>query len=31
MNDIRQNLEEIAQIIADTVPVAAIYLFGNFF
>ena len=30
MDDIKQNLEEIAQIIADTVPVAAIYLFGSY-
>ena len=30
MDDIRQNLEEITQIIADTVPVAAIYLFGSY-
>ena len=29
MNDIRQNLDEISRIIADTVPVEAIYLFGS--
>ena len=30
MDRIRQNLEEIVQIIADTVPVTAIYLFGSY-
>ena len=30
MDDIRQNLAEISQIIADTVPVEAIYLFGSY-
>ena len=27
---IRQNLDEIAQIIAKTVPVESIYLFGSY-
>ena len=30
MDDIKQNLEEITQIITGTVPVAAIYLFGSY-
>ena len=30
MNDIKQNLEEISRIIADTVPVESIYLFGSY-
>ena len=30
MDDIRQNLTEISQIIANTVPVEAIYLFGSY-
>ena len=30
MDDIRKNLSEISQIIADTVPVEAIYLFGSY-
>ena len=30
MDDIRQNLAEISRIIADTVPVEAIYLFGSY-
>ena len=30
MNDIQQNLAEISQIIADTVPVETIYLFGSY-
>ena len=30
MDDIRQNLAEISQIIADTVPVETIYLFGSY-
>ena len=30
MDDIRQNLAEISQIIADTVPVESIYLFGSY-
>ena len=30
MDDIRQNLDEIAQIIAKTVPVESIYLFGSY-
>ena len=30
MDDIEQNLKEISQIIADTVPVVAIYLFGSY-
>ena len=30
MNDIQQNLIEISQIIADTVPVETIYLFGSY-
>ena len=30
MDDIRQNLTEISQIIADTVPVETIYLFGSY-
>jgi predicted nucleotidyltransferase len=30
IDDIRQNLDEIAQIIAKTVPVEAIYLFGSY-
>ncbi|MCL2042918.1 MAG: nucleotidyltransferase domain-containing protein [Treponema sp.] len=29
MNDIRQNLDEISRIIAETVPVESIYLFGS--
>ena len=28
--DIRQNLEKISQIIAETVPVESIYLFGSY-
>jgi predicted nucleotidyltransferase len=28
--DIKQNLDEIAQIIANTVPVESIYLFGSY-
>ncbi|MCL2007173.1 MAG: nucleotidyltransferase domain-containing protein [Treponema sp.] len=30
MDDIRQNLEEITLKITETVPVAAIYLFGSY-
>jgi predicted nucleotidyltransferase len=30
IDDIRQNLDEIAQIIAQTVPVESIYLFGSY-
>jgi len=30
LDDIRQNLDEIAQIIAQTVPVESIYLFGSY-
>ncbi|WP_461255591.1 nucleotidyltransferase domain-containing protein [Treponema sp. R80B11-R83G3] len=30
LDDIRQNLDEIAQIIAKTVPVESIYLFGSY-
>jgi predicted nucleotidyltransferase len=30
MDEIRQNLDEIAQIIAKTVPVESIYLFGSY-
>ena len=30
MDDLKQNLAEISQIIADTVPVEAIYLFGSY-
>ena len=30
MDDIRQNLSEISQIIAKTVPVESIYLFGSY-
>ena len=30
MNDIKQNLDEISRIIADTVPVESIYLFGSY-
>ena len=30
MDDIKQGLEEISQIIAATVPVEAIYLFGSY-
>jgi predicted nucleotidyltransferase len=30
IDDIRQNLDEIAQIIAKTVPVESIYLFGSY-
>jgi predicted nucleotidyltransferase len=30
MSDIKQNLDEIAQIIAKTVPVESIYLFGSY-
>ena len=30
INDVRQNLDEISRIITDTVPVAAIYLFGSY-
>ena len=29
-SDIRQNLDEISQIIAQTVPVESIYLFGSY-
>ena len=29
MNDIKQNLDEISRIIAETVPVESIYLFGS--
>jgi len=29
-DDIKQNLDEIAQIIAKTVPVESIYLFGSY-
>ena len=29
-SDIRQNLDEISQVIAKTVPVEAIYLFGSY-
>ena len=29
MDDIKQNLDQISKIIADTVPVEAIYLFGS--
>ena len=28
--DVKQNLEEISRIIADTVPVESIYLFGSY-
>ena len=28
--DVKQNLEEISQIIANTVPVESIYLFGSY-
>jgi len=30
ISDIRQNLNEISQIIAETVPVESIYLFGSY-
>jgi len=30
IDDIRQNLDEISQIIAKTVPVESIYLFGSY-
>ena len=30
MDDLKQNLDEISQIIADTVPVESIYLFGSY-
>jgi len=30
IDEIRQNLDEIAQIIAKTVPVESIYLFGSY-
>ena len=30
MDDIRQNLDEISQIIADTVPIETIYFFGSY-
>ena len=30
ISDIRQNLDEISQIIAKTVPVDSIYLFGSY-
>jgi predicted nucleotidyltransferase len=30
IDDIRQNLDEIAQIIVKTVPVESIYLFGSY-
>ena len=30
LSDIRQNLDEISQIIAKTVPVESIYLFGSY-
>jgi len=30
INDIKQNLDEISQIIAKTVPVESIYLFGSY-
>ena len=30
MYDLMQNLAEISQVIADTVPVEAIYLFGSY-
>ena len=30
IDDIKQNLDEIAQIIAKTVPVESIYLFGSY-
>ena len=30
ISDIRQNLEQISQIIAETVPVESIYLFGSY-
>jgi uncharacterized protein len=30
IDDIRQNLDEITQIIAKTVPVESIYLFGSY-
>jgi len=30
IDDIKQNLDEISQIIAKTVPVEAIYLFGSY-
>jgi uncharacterized protein len=30
IDDIRQNLDEISQIIAQTVPVESIYLFGSY-
>jgi len=30
MSDIKQNLDEVAQIIAKTVPVESIYLFGSY-
>ena len=30
ITDIRQNLDEVSQVIADTVPVEAIYLFGSY-
>ena len=30
ITDVRQNLDEISRIIAETVPVEAIYLFGSY-
>ena len=30
ISEIRQNLDEISQIIAKTVPVESIYLFGSY-
>ncbi|GBU28648.1 nucleotidyltransferase [Treponema sp. R8-4-B8] len=30
IDDVRENLDEIAQIIAKTVPVESIYLFGSY-
>jgi len=30
MNDVKQNLDEISRIIAATVPVESIYLFGSY-
>ncbi|MDR2729799.1 MAG: nucleotidyltransferase domain-containing protein [Treponema sp.] len=30
ISDIKQNLDEISQIIAETVPVESIYLFGSY-
>ena len=30
LSDLRQNLDQISQIIAETVPVESIYLFGSY-